>query len=636
MSFHEFDVQCDHALFLYLSFLRRSHVHPNQPFATIPLTFNFVFFSLRVFYQSTPISYRLSLDEVDMHPFLTRNPGQIPKSIPQSATHGRPEWRISKKGVIYAANNASKSPPCVPNVSKDTGELESHPLELLPGPSSEEESIEPEKANSSSNSLSSEGEARAAFFANERAHQQLYTNAMIEWGAAEYARRQMQKQRRATKSDQFSRAFVDPGEIKENFHFMHLLTKKCEQAYKSLYGHRIGGTVKILDNVDPNVLGKHGKIVAVAEDPKDPEKIVSFKIEIQEKRADGAIAYATARPSDIEMRSKGDEGSPKKKGKRGKGKKKKGGKNSSAAKSCSPSECAIDLKPIYDLNVTVTKSDLDRMTSDPSGVPCVLNDMMRRLNVEEDENEMRKLKEEYVNKLIWLKKEGEKGRSRCGVKAVSTSDRFDALASVLELRKGQKTTRSELRIAYVHLELMVDGILNVVDAVRDRPGTQLEDGTRLKELMFGGRFQPFFVALMAMNSRTSVLEKEFVGLLINPRSGFWWSEEVGGHVFIFAGVSDDKYPVACLASSDSRLAVIRGEKTLSSDDSLSLQADLLGVSVDDADKKTIESAFRKKVFKVHPDRAEANGMSKEAAAAKTSFLSDAKDALLLFTPPGQK
>ena len=38
----------------------------------------------------------------------------------------------------------------------------------------------------------------------------------------------------------------------------------------------------------------------------------------------------------------------------------------------------------------------------------------------------------------------------------------------------------------------------VVDAVRDCPGTQLEDGTRLKELMFGGRFQPFFIALMAL------------------------------------------------------------------------------------------------------------------------------------------
>ena len=293
------------------------------------------FFSSQYIYLSTHFHfYRLSLDEIDLHPFLACDPGQIPKSIPQSATHGRPEWRISKKGVIYAANSASKSPYCVPNISKDTGELQFHPLESFPEPTSEEEPIEPEEANvdeeennASSNTLTPESQARAAFFAEERAHQQLYTKAMIEWGVAEYARRQTQKQRRANKSDQFSRAFVVPEEIKEDSRFMDLLTKKCEQAYKSLYGHRTGGTVKIVDNVDPNVLGKHGKIVAVDEDPSDPEKIVSFKIEIQEKRADGTIAYAMALPSDIEMRNKGDGGPPKKNGKRGKGKKKKGGKN---------------------------------------------------------------------------------------------------------------------------------------------------------------------------------------------------------------------------------------------------------------------------------------------------------------------
>lgn len=78
--------------------------------------------------------------------------------------------------------------------------------------------MDEEENNASSNNLTPEGQARAAFFAEERAHQQLYTKAMIEWGVAEYARRQTQKQRRAN-NDQFSRAFVDPEEIKEDSRF---------------------------------------------------------------------------------------------------------------------------------------------------------------------------------------------------------------------------------------------------------------------------------------------------------------------------------------------------------------------------------------------------------------------------------
>ena len=45
--------------------------------------------------------------------------------------------------------------------------------------------MDEEENNASSNNLTPEGQARAAFFAEERAHQQLYTKAMIEWGVAE-------------------------------------------------------------------------------------------------------------------------------------------------------------------------------------------------------------------------------------------------------------------------------------------------------------------------------------------------------------------------------------------------------------------------------------------------------------------
>ncbi len=168
---------------------------------------------------------------------------------------------------------------------------------------------------------------------------------------AEYAPRQTQKRRRENKSDQFVRAFVDPEEIKEDAAFMEALTKKCELAYTSLYGHRTGGTVRIVDNADPNVIGKYGKIVAVDEDPIDAEK-VSFKIELQQRKSSGIIEYATALPSEIEMKSMTDEGSSKKGGKRGKAKR-KGGKKSSAAKSGPPSEYDINLKPLYGLDVSL-------------------------------------------------------------------------------------------------------------------------------------------------------------------------------------------------------------------------------------------------------------------------------------------
>lgn len=600
--------------------------------------------SLCIYYRPILISQRLSLDEIGLHPFLACDPSHIPKSIPQSATHIQPEWRISKKGVIYAVNSASKSPHCAPNISKETGELEPHSLD---SPLEEEEATKPEEANVaeetnnlSSNDLTPEGEARAAFFAEERAHQQLYTKAMIEWGVAEYARGQTQKQRRATKSDQFSRAFVDPEEIKENSNFMELLTKKCKQAYKTLYGYRTGGTVKILDNVDPYVLGKHGKIVAVDEDPNDPEKIISFKIEIQEKRADGTIAYATALPSDIEMRSKGEGSSPKKNGKRGKGKKKKGGKKSSAAKSYSPSEYALNLTPIYDLNVTVTKSDLDSVTSDPSGMAYVLDDMMARLNEEEGRMEVelqRSLAESKKADLEALEKEellvfndtvkmlkrvARRTRSARNLERVPLSERIE-----LDKLDFPEKGRSD-RIATMledHLELVLDSLTDLVDAFEPRAMhphlfSLLE---HRKELL---------MTLDALRHPECTLELSmFFGLLASNVGAV----ADGNRVFLLF----EDFAFASVDSSDPRLALIKVSILREMDDEefegnceedLSCYAELLGVSTD-ADSKTIMKAFRKQSMQCHPDKAESNGLTAEQAEEKFKALSAAKTALLAST-----
>ena len=618
-------------------------INPLRPFLSHLL-------SSPYFYQSIFIPYRLSLDEIELHPFLACDPGQIPKSIPQSATHSRPKWRISKKGVIYAANSTPKSAHCVPNISRDTGELESHPLELLPEPTSEEEPIEPEEGNvdeeetdnASSNNLTPEGEARAAFFAKERAHQQLYTKAMIEWGVAEYARKQTQKQRRANKRDQFSRAFVDPEEIKEDSGFMDLLTKKCEQAYKSLYGHRTGGTVKILDNVDPNVLGKHGKIIAVDEDPNDPEKIVSFKIEIQEKRADGTVAYATALPSDIEMRNKGDGGSPKKNGKRGKGKKKKGGKNSSASKPGSPSEYAINLKPIYDVNVTVTKSDLDKVTSDPSGMIYVLDDMMARRNEEEGRLEVelqRSLEESkkadlealqkeelshFSETVKMLKKFARRTRSLKDVERVSLSEKIELDKLEGFFFDSSETGRNDFfaKLLEDHLDLVLDSLTDLVDAFEPRSmnGHLFSMLEQRKEL---------FMTLHALQhpDHLSVLLPLFVfnvGAVMDGNRVFLLFED-----FAFASVD----------ASDPRLAFIKAKVFRDIDDEefegkceedLSCYAELLGVSAD-ADAKTIMKAFRKQSMQCHPDKAEHNGLTAAQAEEKFKALSAAKAALLAST-----
>ena len=514
--------------------------------------------------------------------------------------------------------------------------------------------MDEEENNASSNNLTPEGQARAAFFAEERAHQQLYTKAMIEWGVAEYARRQTQKQRRAN-NDQFSRAFVDPEEIKEDSRFMDLLTKKCEQAYKSLYGHRTGGTVKIVDNVDPNVLGKHGKIIAVDEDPNDSEKI-SFKIEIQEKRVDGTIAYATALPSDIEMRNKGDGGTPKKNGKRGKGKKKKGGKNSSTAKSCSPSEYVINLKPIYDVNVTVTKSDLDTVTSDPSGMICVLDDMMAKRNEEEGRMEVelqRSLEESkkadlealekeellhFSDTLKMLTKMARRIRSAQNVERVPLSERIE-----LDKLQGRLFGASEKgmsdRIASMlkdHAELVLDSLTDVFDVFDSfEKGSMDRNLFRLYKLLAPKRELMMILNVLGHPEETTALSI-FLELFVLHTCAMI----DGDRVFLLF----EDFAFASVDASDPRLAFIKmnvfrdidHEKfEEESEEDLSCYAELLGVSAD-ADAKTIMKAFRKQSMQCHPDKAESNGLTAEQAEEKFKALSAAKTALLASTEESEE
>ena len=512
-----------------------------------------------------------------------------------------------------------------------------------------EEEEEEEANNASSNNLTPEGEARAAFFAKERAHQQLYTKAMIEWGVAEYARRQTQKQRRANKRDQFARAFVDPEEIKENSDFMGLLTKKCEQAYKSLYGHRTGGTVKILDNVDPNVLGKHGKIIAVDEDPNDPEKI-TFKIEIQEKMMDGTIAYATALPSDIEMRNKGDGDSPKKNGKRGKkGKKKKGGKNSSSTKSATPSEYVITLKPIFDMDISVTKPNLDGLVSEPSEMIYILDDMMAKRNEEEERKEVelrRNLEESKKADLEALEKEelsyfgdtvkmfkktARRIRSAQNVDRVPLSERiqFDKLRGCLF---GASEKGMSDRVASMfedHLELVLDSItdlFDVFDAIG--PGAMDLNLVSLYKLLAPKRELMLMLHILRDPEETAALPI-FLELL-----AFHTDAVMDGNK---AFLLFEDFAFASVDASDPRLALLKMKASREMDDEepfedkceedLSCYAELLGIS-SDADVKTIMKAFRKQSMQCHPDKAGSNGLSAEQAEEKFKALSAAKSALL--------
>jgi hypothetical protein len=579
----------------------------------------------------------LSLEEIELHPFIACNPSQIPKSIPQSATHVKPEWRSSKKGAIYAANSASKSLFCRPNISKDTGKLESR-RESSPSVPTAEESNESEGANVeegiNNDSLTPDGEARAAFFVQERAHQQLYTKAMVEWGVAEYARTQTQERRRANKNDKFSRAFVDPEEVKMDTAFMELLTKKCDQAYKSLYGHRTGGTVQILDNVDANVLGKYGKIVAVETDPNDPEKI-AFKIEIQEKRVDGIISYATARPSDIEVRNKTDGCGPKKSGKKGKRPKKKGGKCSSAAKSGPPSEHAINLKPVYDLDVVITKSALDSVTSEPSGMTYILDGMMAKRNEEEERKELKlqRLKEESkkaelealeketlsdMNEMVkLLKKKARRIRSEQNKERVSLSERFELDVPPFISENGDDDL---LAVMFeTHQQLFLDSLTDFFDVLECREmGIEFFDllaSTESALLLMKGLYHP--------DEMPAIL-----GVLACHVDAVAAGDRV---ILLF-----ENFAFASVDASDPRLAFIKMKVFREMDDEemeeeyekdLLSYAELLGVPVD-ADANAIKKAFRKHSMQCHPDKAGSNGLTVEQAEEKFKALSEAKTALL--------
>ena len=494
-----------------------------------------------------------------------------------------------------------------------------------------------------SNNLTPEGEARAAFFAQERAHRQLYTKAMVEWGVAEYARRQTQKRRRENTSDQFVRAFVDPEEIKEDAALMEALAKKCELAYSSLYGHRTGGTVRIVDNVDPNVLGKYGKIVAVDEDPIDAEK-VSFKIELQQRKSGGIIEYATALPSDIEMKSMTDEGIPKKGGKRGKTKK-KGGKKSSATKAGPPSEYGINLKPLYDLDVIVTKSDLDSMTTDPSGMTYVLDGMMAKHNEEEVRKEVEKdrLKKESIkaglealekeklaqmNDIVkLLKKKARRVRSDQNKERVPLSERFEVDASEFLKEKESGHFKNMLD---AHLELILDSLMDLFDVLdcTDRAFPP-ELPRELLKLLFSNR--ELMVMLEALRFPNDFPMRSVLASLAFFQFAAVPTED---EVFLFF----ENFPFASVEASDPRLAFINMRMFDGSDDDermcqeqsemdLSCYADLLGISVD-ADANTIKKAFRKQSMQCHPDKAESNGLTVEEAEEKFKALSEAKTVLL--------
>lgn len=465
--------------------------------------------------------------------------------------------------------------------------------------------------------LSPEAKARAQFWQQERDHQEMYTFAMEEWAVAEYARQQTQEQRYSEDADAFNRAYIDPEEVKENNKaFMMLLAKQCGRAYKALYGHRTGGTVKIVDSSDVNLIGRFGKIV----DQNNPPG--TFKIELQptkaEKMAAKKVEFATVAPSDIEMAQSDESKATKKRSKKGVNSKKKTKK--AASKSGMPAEYTFDLTSACSFEATITTSNLDELTADLADLIYVLDSMMAKRNEAEDA-ELKQMEEEL------LKKEAEY--------AASEEREYSAQAeeSVKMVKRCARKARSMRGIERVPLSerLGLGGSFGGVDS--DSLGMarfMLDAMTDFYDAYGPG--SPFRAVGMGREIDTIfhlLADIDDTGMALSFLLRTTKCMRLNGRIFVmYAG----DIPVASFDAKDPRCDFFKKsegeEEALEEEDKLDGYADLLGVSPD-ASEKEVKKAFRKKALQYHPDKFDpSDGMSKEEGEEKFKELSNASEYML--------
>ena len=303
---------------------------------------------------------------------------------------------------------------------------------------------------------------------------------------------------------------------------------------------------------------------------------VCFRVEYldkpEQRKSGGIIEYATALPSDIEMKSMTDEGDPKKGGKRGKTKK-KGGKKSSAP----PSEYGINLKPLYDLDVIVTKSDLDSMTTDPSGMTYVLDGMMAKHNEEEVRKEVEKdrLKKESIkaglealekeklasnmarmnDSVKTLKKMARRVRSDQNKERVPLSERFEVDASEF-VKEEDDLVKNML---HDHLELILDSLTDLID-VFDSLADLADNSDELLKLLLSNK--ELMVVVEALRSPDDFPMKDVLASLM-MLSARVVAKPAEGRVFLFL---EGNFPFASVDVSDPRLAFINIRMFDGSDD----------------------------------------------------------------------
>ena len=492
--------------------------------------------------------------------------------------------------------------------------------------------------------LSPGDKARAEFWKKEREHQEMYTYALTGWAAAECARRQTQAKRRSEDANAFERAFIDPEEVKENETLMKALTKECETAYKTLYGHRTGGTVKIVDCSDDSLIGRFGKIVGQGERPE------TFKIELLPTKAEkmaNRVEFAVVSPMDIELAQGDTSKTSKKKAKKGGGNSRKKTKKT-AGKAGPPTEYTFMILPSCDYDAddpTVTTSHLDNLTADPADLANMLDRMMADRNVREEERMLEeklealkqkkdRMKERVKSEVVGMdafikrmKKNARALRSYKGLDRVPLSERlgFDTFVEeVVYLSRVKSADRDH----FVHeLRTFLDGITDFYDVYR--AGALYVSG--LSEI---GQHVCELLSSIIAERRKSPADKYTAASMVLMFHQESLRVPVGGKVFVMLhGLA----PIYSYEKDDPRFCkkgrYMYGEEVSDEEgdeEKLEECADLLGVPPY-ANEREIEKAFRKKALLFHPDKwtaDSAHGMSREDAEEQFKSIQSAAEYML--------
>jgi len=489
--------------------------------------------------------------------------------------------------------------------------------------------------------LSSGDKARAEFWKKEREHREMYTNALTGWAAAECARRQTQAKRRSEEANAFERAFIDPEEVKENETLMKALAEECETAYKTLYGHRTGGTIKIVDSSDDSVIGRFGKIVGQGE-PSE-----TFKIELLPTKAEkiaNRVKFAVVSPMGIELAQGDTSKTSKKRAKKGGGNSKKKKTKKTAGKSGPPTEYTFTILPSCDYDAddpTVTTSHLDNLAADPADLANTLDRMMADRSVREEER-MQEEKREALKHQKDRMKERDKSeelgmdayikrmkktarilRSYEGLDRVPLSERlgFDAFVEeVVCISRVESVDRDHF---IRELRIFLDGITDIYDVFNRGGATD-----RSKSSVLESAFETLscFIAVKRKSPAHKIGAAQFVLTLFSESSRILVDEKV---FVMFFGIA----PIYSYEKDADPFKKGRYKEAFDAEadeEKLEECADLLGVPPH-ASEREVTKAFRKKALEFHPDKwsaDSAHGMSREDAEEQFKSIQSAAEYML--------